>query len=308
MKTNHLAPFAAILVCLAFLFTSTPAASDEGPALELQTENRTVEWDEDWERFRWWEYVASTTLMSAGFVSQFILPPPETSFAGGVLFDEPIYEALRPKTQSGWEAHALASDVGFYGAMAYRFVDAMIVGIAHDNWDVAWQMVMMDFESFSLIASTLWVSQAAGVGRERPGYSTCGEDDHFGEDCDRTDNRYRSFYAGHPATALSAAGSTCVHHYFMPLYGGGAADSIACGAMLAVAAVTGVERVVAGKHWTTDLLVGWGVGAATGFLVPLSLHYGFTRDPDHVANRHKLRLLPMAYGGDHLGATLAGQF
>lgn len=296
----------ALLIATLVLWAA-PAPAVEDPEPDAQSKD-TVAWDEDWERFRWWEYAASTTLMAAGFVAQFILPAPDSGPSGGVLFDEALYEALAPQKQSVWDTHALVSDVTFYGSMGYRAADALIAGLAHDAWDVAWQMFMMDFESFSLIASSLWVPQYLGLGRERPIFTTCGESDRIGDECENNDIRYRSFYGGHPAVAMSAAGSTCVHHYFLPLYGGGAADVVACGAMLGVAAMTGVERVVAGKHWPTDVLVGWGIGAATGFLVPLSLHYGFDRDPEPTANQLKLSLVPVAYGGDHLGASLSGRF
>jgi membrane-associated phospholipid phosphatase len=46
------------------------------------------------------------------------------------------------------------------------------------------------------------------------------------------------------------------------LYGGGVALSLA----------TGYLRIAADKHWSTDVLTGWIVGAAVGYAVPRYLH------------------------------------
>lgn len=47
----------------------------------------------------------------------------------------------------------------------------------------------------------------------------------------------------------------------------------ACATTLVAASATGVLRVVADKHWASDVLVGSAVGTATGLLFPLLLHY-----------------------------------
>jgi hypothetical protein len=48
---------------------------------------------------------------------------------------------------------------------------------------------------------------------------------------------------------------TCVHHAHLPLYGGGVADTLACGTMIAAAVVTGVGRVVTEEHHAFDLVM-----------------------------------------------------
>jgi membrane-associated phospholipid phosphatase len=46
------------------------------------------------------------------------------------------------------------------------------------------------------------------------------------------------------------------------IYGGGVALSL----------TTGYLRIAADKHWSTDILTGWVVGAAVGYAVPRLFH------------------------------------
>lgn len=297
-------PVLAVLIALSLTSTPAFAQSAELETVELTADD--VEWDPDWDRIRAWEYVAAPTMLVAGLGSYVLLPAPDENVIGTPAVDREIYEAVRAPNQRAHDTWSLVGDVAFYGSMAYRLADVLIIGIAHEAWDVAWQVGWMDLESFSIIASSLWVPHYLGLGRERPGFSTCGDPDHYGEDCTRDHIRYRSFYAGHAAVAMAAAGQTCSHHFFLPIYGGGAGDAFACGAMIAVGALTGVARAVPGKHWPSDVLLGWGIGAASGWLVPLGLHYGFTRDPDRNDLR-RVRLTPVMYG-EHPGLVLHGGF
>jgi len=112
------------------------------------------------------------------------------------------------------------------------------------------------------------------VGRQRPEYNDRCADP--AEPCPSGSERFRSFIAGHPATVLTAAGLTCTHHAHMPLYGGGWGDTLACGLMIGAAGFTGATRVLAAKHYPTDLMLGFGVGTFAGFILPRLLHYGFS--------------------------------
>ena len=73
----------------------------------------------------------------------------------------------------------------------------------------------------------------------------------------------------------SMAGLTCVHHQHLPLYGGGVADLAPCLAMIGVSLGTGVARIMGDRHWASDVLTGWTVGALSGYVLPSVLHYGF---------------------------------
>jgi len=158
--------------------------------------------------------------------------------------------------------------------MAYRLVDTVgVAGIGYGDWYLARQMAMIDLESFSVVALTMFGSQVF-VGRQRPMYNESCADPNA--PCNGGSARFRSFIAGHPATVLTAAGLTCTHHARMPLYGGGWGDTLACGLMIGAAGFTGATRVLAGKHYPSDLVLGYGLGAFAGFVLPRLLHYGFS--------------------------------
>jgi membrane-associated phospholipid phosphatase len=58
------------------------------------------------------------------------------------------------------------------------------------------------------------------------------------------------------------------------LFGDPFADAVTCGATLATAGAVGMLRIVAQKHYVTDVLTGAAVGTASGLGIPWLLHYG----------------------------------
>ena len=60
-----------------------------------------------------------------------------------------------------------------------------------------------------------------------------------------------------------------------PVYGGGAADGVACAGAFVVAGVTGALRVASDQHYLSDVLVGATVGTLVGLGLPWLLHYRF---------------------------------
>jgi hypothetical protein len=166
------------------------------------------------------------------------------------------------------------SDVAFYGVMAYRLIDSVVVpGFGWGNWNTVHQMVMIDLESFGFVAITLWSTQML-VARQRPYVQRCGGPSTLPSECREGDSEAnRSFFAGHPAVGMTGAGLTCVHHSHLPLYGGGSGDVIACATVVGAAIMNGFGRVVADKHYASDLGVGFAVGAFAGWVLPELLHY-----------------------------------
>lgn len=83
----------------------------------------------------------------------------------------------------------------------------------------------------------------------------------------RKSDRY-SFFSGHTSTTAALSFMTAkMHSDFNPDRN----NSLVWALAAAVPAYTGIQRMRAGKHFLTDVLLGYAVGATIGILVP-SLH------------------------------------
>jgi PAP2 superfamily len=245
-----------------------------------------VEWSPDWPRVRLLEGLGAVALTLGSYeMNANWKPRSEPTWRGGILFDDWVRRAVRGRTFSAQSVALDLSDYLLQGATLAPFViDVYLVALSvHENAEVAAQMFLIDLQSFGL-AGIASLSAENGVGRSRPYTQDCGPDgrvlDGSGHplvnNC-KTSSNTKSFWSGHTAAAATAAGLTCVHHQHLPLYGGGAADLSACFVMIGAAAATGVTRMVADAHWASDVIVAWGVGALSGYVLPSVLHYGFGR-------------------------------
>ena len=77
-----------------------------------------------------------------------------------------------------------------------------------------------------------------------------------------------SFFSGHTSLAATLAGSVTALA-FLRGYG---YRHVALGVGLGLSLTIGVLRMAAQRHWFTDVLTGWIVGAALGVFIPLVLH------------------------------------
>lgn len=83
-----------------------------------------------------------------------------------------------------------------------------------------------------------------------------------------------SFVSGHSAFTFTSAALTCVNHRHLEIFGR-VIDRLACATTASIATVTGLLRVLAGRHHLSDVLVGVAVGLFSGWLVPKLATYGF---------------------------------
>lgn len=176
-------------------------------------------------------------------------------------------------------------------------------------------MSLIDMQSLAISAAVTLTAEHA-VARQRPFALDCGadgyvrdSDGHISETCGQGDD-HKSFWSGHSAATATIAGLTCVHHQHLPLYGGGFADLAPCLLMIGVAATTGATRIIADRHWATDVLLGWTVGAISGYVVPSLMHYGFgSGRPVGELKAGGVVMVPMpqVYPGG-AGAGVAGRF
>lgn len=255
------------LVVLLILLAPLSARAEEG-------EDR-LRWSPGWARVHPASYVVVGAF--AGFSLMFdhlYEGGPEAQLRGPTVIDEPVRDALMASSDEGRELASLVSDVLLGTLILWPLFDALVIaGIADTNSDVAFQLTSMAAESFAveLLINTLLKQLVA---RERPHGFRCTLEDRLEhpELCG-PGARLRSFYSGHSSFAFSGAGQVCVNHAHLPLYGSDVADALACGAAVLFAATAAVLRVVADRHYLTDVLVGAVVGLSTGFLLPYLLHY-----------------------------------
>jgi membrane-associated phospholipid phosphatase len=264
-------------------------------------------WNDSWPKFRTGEYLLTGALLAGTAAAFVLLPEPDRRWRGDNGFDESVRDALRLDGTGGRKTVAALSDTLFYGLLAYPLlVDPAVTWAGHGRGHLAWQMAAIGTEVFGLAGALSLVTEQTG--RERPFVRTCaaaGPTEQTFPPCD-DGGKYQSFVSGHTLIAFTGAGLVCVHHQHLPLYGGGMADRLACGAALTAAAGTGLFRIMADKHHATDVLPAAALGLAAGYLVPSLLHYG-RRAPVRTGGERSVRWLPLGAGGA-VGLSALGRF
>lgn len=259
------------------LWSATARAEDPG----------RVKWSEDWPRVRLAEVVNVVGLTAASLaIDAYWTPPNHPGWQGGILFDDWVRDHVRGRSFKAQSNASNWSDMLYAGAVLEPYVvDVYFVALGvHQNADVALEMLLIDLQSLG-VTGVMTLAMERAVGRARPYTQDCNRDGTVrsasGEvlfnSCSGGSGDYQSFYSGHAAATATTAGLTCVHHQHLPLYGGGLADLAPCVLMSGVSIVTGVSRLGADRHWSTDVLTGWAVGALSGYVLPSLLHYGFGR-------------------------------
>jgi membrane-associated phospholipid phosphatase len=234
-----------------------------------------VHWNPAWPRFRPSELALTAGLAFNVAEAVFLYPAPKANWEGGILFDDAVRDAIVIGSLEGRNTAAVVSDDIYYGLAAYPLlVDTAIVtwGI-HGSRDVAFQMMLINFESYALTGAIALTAEK--VGRVRPMARECAKDPSYGSKCGNDVNLNASFLSGHTTIAFAGAGLMCAHHTHLPLYGSKVADVLACGTGLAAATTAGVLRVMSDNHYASDVLLGAGVGLFGGYVWPMLWHYGF---------------------------------
>ncbi len=271
MRARHRSAFAAAALIVA---AASDAHATPAPAPS------SVHWNEDWQRFRWWEGVLTAGFFVSTYAFESSLHPPSTAnWSGPVLLDAPIRGLLRGRSPGVEKGAARYSDFLLKTAFFYPFIDAGLTLAIHRDADVAAQIALMDAESLGFAGAFSLFTERI-VGRERPYVRDCGgEGTRVGNNPCGGDGDRISFFSGHASAAFTSAGLTCIHHQHLPLWGGGAPDTWACVWALSLASTTGLLRIVSDKHYASDVFTGAAVGLFSGYVVPALLHYGFGRAP-----------------------------
>ncbi len=276
---------------------SVTAPLPEPTAVPVSGRSDVVAWQPSWKRFRPAEYALTGALVAGTAAFIVFDEDPAPSWTGPILFEKGVRNALRLSSPEGRRNAQTLGDAFYYGGLAYPFVvDVLAVAlIAHQKPDVAAQMTLINAEAFAITGFLSFLSNAT-IRRERPYVRECGpgKPDQVFPDCERPGHA-EGFFSGHTAIAYTGAALTCSHHANLPLYGKSrVGGTITCVAMLAGATVGGVARLYADKHYAADVIVGAGIGLASGFLVPW-FHYrgGGTEAPPSTARGSGVSVLPV---------------
>ena len=254
-----------------------------------------------WRRFSTEEYVVTGAAMAMS-VGALLIKPSPGRWNGGVLVDEDARRQLRLDDYLAERRARDASDVLLAATLATPVLaDAVATaGWYHRSPDVAQQMLLIDAEVLAVTTGVHGLV-AGVVSRERPYGRNCGTElSPESLEC-RRNERYRSFFSGHSATAFAGASLMCIHHQELSLYGGGVPDAVACGAGYAAATATATLRVVGDMHYVSDVVVGAAWGTIAGLGLPWFFHYRVA-DADSRRSTAELHLVPYP-GGISFGGT-----
>lgn len=150
-----------------------------------------------------------------------------------------------------------ASDFPFYGSFAMPFVLLLNDGVRSN----AGQVAVLYLETMA-ITGAMFTMTNGSVRRSRP--LTYSAEAPLGEKMEA--NTQNSFYAGHTsATAAATFFAAKIFHDFNP---DSPARPYVWAAAAAVPATVGYLRLKAGKHFLSDNILGYLVGASAGILVP----------------------------------------
>lgn len=223
-----------------------------------------------------------TGLLSVGILAATLMPYPvhETpQWRGGILFDDSIRGALQLRSPSERELASTISDVVVGGlVLAPMLVDALLMSwIVRGDPELMGRMMLMNLQAHAF-AQGLTTLFKHVVGRERPMARGCREDPERRQSDPSCDSRSdpdiepASFFSGHTSLAFTSAALMCLNHTQLNLFGreGGAAM---CATGVALASTVGLLRILADRHYASDVIIGALVGVVAGGLVPWLLHF-----------------------------------
>ena len=212
------------------------------------------------------DYVA-TGAFAATAIGFYIAPRGETTWRAGNDFDDGFRDAFGLHNHGDRTVAARVSDVTLIALLSHRLLidNAMVTWAGHGDGDLAWQMVAIDLQAlaFTLAAAS---STKLLTKRERPSGRACRTDPRYDRRCEAK-NHDGSFFSGHTSLAFTAASLTCTQHLENDIYGG-YGDPIACVAAMFAASTVGFERLLADRHYASDVLVGAAVGVLSGAVLP----------------------------------------
>jgi hypothetical protein len=280
---------------------SLPTTASAEPARRPEPEKRAESlWQPAWPTFSWAEGAATLVAGTLTGVLWLREPPHEARWHGGVLFDDGVRDSLRLESASARSRVRSLGDVPYYASPVIPLiVDPLLVAwLGRGDGKAALNLELVGLETFAYAGLSSFISTRLSL-RQRPDSEQCWHDHPDGVGCEALDTE--AFWSGHTTIAAASAGLVCANHRYLDLWGHPAADAGACALAVTGAVGTAVSRILADRHYATDVIVGMGMGFGFGYAVPVLLHY--SRGPRNV----RVALQPAALGvGSEL--SLAGSF
>ena len=266
-----------IAILLISSLTLAPLSARAEPPAAESSEPR-LQWDPAWPHFRpigYW--LTGASVLGAIGATVLLNYPDDARWKGGILFDSAFRDALRARDPGVRDAIRIASDISLLTTvLQIAVVDSAVIPLYESSPGVAAQLSLINAQAFALnilVATLLFKA----VARERPLVPDCQRHPNFDPLCDT--GAYASFPSSHTSNAFTAAGLSCIHHTYLPLYGSKTADIAACVETLTLATATGLFRIIGDRHYTTDVLLGAAIGFSIGFFYPWLWHYRYTVEP-----------------------------
>ncbi len=282
----------------------TCAASAHADANSQQkTDKKKLHWDERRVRFTLPEYIATGILGPLAVAEYFVVQPQvPPHWSGGILFDDAVRDGIRLRDPHALQVSWAAADtIGTMLVIMNVALDSLIIPLARRSSDVAWQLLVMDAESYTL-TSLIAITGYDTIGRARPPYQDCKNGTVPSNEC--YGSLTASFPSGHVALGFNAAGLSCAHHMFQGVYGNRAADAFACARDLTLATSEAVLRMMGDRHYFSDVFVGSLIGFAVGFGMPTLLHYTNFKKKVGVSSLYASPLVT----GQQTGLAVGGMF
>lgn len=224
----------------------------------VQAAEKPSLWRSEWPQYRASELFTS---LAAGFATGAIVlygPIERPRWRGGILFDDAARDALRAKDPHTHQIYRTIGDYTYHLSPLLPLFDALVVStVGHSDAKLAGNLTGITLEAYSYSGLLSFIATETSA-RQRPDGSTT-----------------QSFFSGHAAISATGAGLTCANHTRMRLWGSRVADISACVIASLNALTTATTRVVADRHYATDVIVGTGVGFGFGYAVPVLLHYAY---------------------------------
>ena len=215
----------------------------------------------------WWPWLATVPLLATTLVVDVAVPSDAPRWSRFGPMDR-AFSSWARDTIEGRRRAARASDIFLLATAAAPLVDAISWNQAGTSRSrVTYRLLTVDSLGFAL-QGLLSVSLKHALRRPRPYVASCEADPAHDPGCDSS-SRFQSFTSGHAAAAFTGAALVCAHQR---LRGRTLLGHIECATALAFASFTGALRIVAERHYVSDVIGGALIGLISGYLLPLLLY------------------------------------